>query len=99
MLFWKRFESDQPAGLGEKCISPLLYYAHMNILTYRTIIKPDENGYHGFVPSLSGCHTWGETIEETRENLKEAIEGILLSMKKHGDRIPTDTSIESIQTI
>jgi len=39
------------------------------ILTYRTIINKDGGGYHGFVPSLPGCHTQGKNIEETKKNL------------------------------
>ena len=45
----------------------------MRIYTYRTIIEPDEKGYHGFVPLLRGVHTVGDTIEETKKNLEEAI--------------------------
>lgn len=69
------------------------------ILTLRTIIKKDGDYYHGFVPSLPGCHTQGKTIEETRKNLKEAIEGILLVMKKHKTTIPSDEGVEIIETI
>lgn len=69
------------------------------ILTFRTIIEKDGTYYHGYVPSLPGCHTQGDTIEETRKNLKEAIEGILLVMKKYNQPIPSDESIEVIQTI
>ena len=69
------------------------------ILTYRTIIEKDGKYYHGYVPSLPGCHTQGDTIEETRKNLKEAIEGILLVMKKYNQLIPNDESIEVIETI
>lgn len=53
------------------------------ILTFRTIIKKDNGYYHGFVPSLPGCHTQGKTIEETRKNLREAIAGHLKVLEKH----------------
>lgn len=69
------------------------------VLTFRTIIEKDGKYYHGYVPSLPGCHTQGDTIEETRKNLKEAIEGILLVMKKYNQPITSDESIEVIQTI
>ena len=39
----------------------------MKIYTYRTIIEPDEKGYHGFVTLLKGVHTIGKTIEETKK--------------------------------
>ena len=32
-----------------------------------------EGGNVAFVPALPGCHTQGETLEETEENVKEAI--------------------------
>ncbi len=69
------------------------------VLTFRTIIEKDGKYYHGYVPSLPGCHTQGDTIEETRKNLKEAIEGILLVMKKYHQPIPEDEGIEIIETI
>jgi predicted RNase H-like HicB family nuclease len=31
-----------------------------------------EGGYIAFIPSLPGCHTQGETIEEAERNIKEA---------------------------
>lgn len=71
----------------------------MKTHTYRTIIERDGDSYHGYVPALPGCHTAGDTIEETRNNLREAIQGILLSMKKHGDPIPSDDSVETFETI
>jgi predicted RNase H-like HicB family nuclease len=38
------------------------------------IHKAEEGGFWGEVPSLPGCVTQGESIEELRANLKEAIE-------------------------
>ena len=32
-----------------------------------------EGGYVAFVPALPGCHTQGETLQETERNVKEAI--------------------------
>ena len=67
--------------------------------TYRTIIERDDNGYHGFVPSLPGCHTHGKTIEETQVLLKEAIEGWLKSRHEKGWSMPEDNLIEILQTV
>ena len=69
--------------------------------TFRAIIEPDEPaGYHGYVPSLPGCHTQGETIEETKEHLKEAIAGILECMVENDVPIPKEKdSIEFIHHI
>lgn len=31
-----------------------------------------EGGYVAFIPSLPGCHTQGDTLEEAEHNIKEA---------------------------
>ena len=49
-----------------------------------------EGGYVAFVPALPGCHTQGETLEETERNVKEAIELYLESMVAHGEVIPEE---------
>lgn len=38
------------------------------------VIEKDEYGYHAYSPELDGCHTQGNTLEETITNIKEAIE-------------------------
>lgn len=68
--------------------------------TYRTIIEPDEKGYHGFVPLLRGVHTVGKTIEETKNNLEEAIQAHLEGLRKDDITPPQErNSLEVIQTI
>jgi len=37
----------------------------------------DEGGFIAFVEELPGANTQGETLEEARENLREAVELIL----------------------
>lgn len=36
--------------------------------------EQEEGGYTVFVPSLPGCVSQGETVEECLKNIKEAIE-------------------------
>jgi predicted RNase H-like HicB family nuclease len=52
----------------------------------------EEGGYHAFIPEIPGIHTQGETIEETRENLADAIGQWLLDEleDKLADAKPTD---------
>ena len=47
-----------------------------------TIIEKDENGYFDFVPELKGCVSEGETFEEVKSNIKEAIELYLETMSE-----------------
>ncbi|MBM3208953.1 type II toxin-antitoxin system HicB family antitoxin [Candidatus Shapirobacteria bacterium] len=72
----------------------------MKTYTFRAIIEPDDpGGYHGFVPILKGLHTCGETIEETKENLKDAIKCHVVGLLKAGETIPREEeSLEIIQT-
>jgi predicted RNase H-like HicB family nuclease len=46
--------------------------------TFTAVFQPaDEGGYIAWVEELPGANTQGETLKETRENLKEAIALIL----------------------
>lgn len=47
-----------------------------------------EGGFVAFVPALPGCHTQGETLEETEKNIAEAIELYLESLAAHHEPIP-----------
>ena len=42
-----------------------------------------EGGYWAEVPSLPGCATQGDTIEELIANLYEAVEGYLEAREEH----------------
>ena len=44
---------------------------------YTACFEKDGDFWIGYVPELPGANTQGETIEEARENLKEAIQLIL----------------------
>jgi predicted RNase H-like HicB family nuclease len=52
--------------------------------------QASESGYVAFVPALPGCHTQGETLEETECNVKEAIALYLESLATHGEAIPEE---------
>jgi predicted RNase H-like HicB family nuclease len=52
--------------------------------------QASEGGYVGFVPALPGCHTQGESLEETERNVKEAIALYLESLAAHGETIPEE---------
>jgi predicted RNase H-like HicB family nuclease len=42
--------------------------------------QASKGGYVAFVPALPGCHTQGETLEETELNVKEVIALYLKSL-------------------
>jgi len=39
--------------------------------------RAEEGGFWAEVPSIPGCATQGETMDDLRSNLREAIEGCL----------------------
>jgi predicted RNase H-like HicB family nuclease len=47
-------------------------------MTIHAIVhKAEEGGFWAEVPSIPGCATQAETMDELRTNLREAIEGCL----------------------
>jgi predicted RNase H-like HicB family nuclease len=69
------------------------HYLIMKVLNYRILLRKEpEGGYTVTVPSLSGCITYGDTIEEAIDMAKEAIELYIESLKEHGEVIPTEES-------
>ncbi len=57
---------------------------------YNVIFEPDEDGYHAFVPSLPGCHSFGLTMNEAEGNIYEAIQLHIEGMLKDGETVPVD---------
>lgn len=56
-----------------------------------TITKDEETGFFvAEVPTLSPCITYGSTIEEAIEMVKEAIEGVIEAREESGYPIPDD---------
>lgn len=47
----------------------------VKVLEYQVVFQEETTGgYSAWVPDLNGCASQGETLEETIENIKEAIE-------------------------
>jgi predicted RNase H-like HicB family nuclease len=61
------------------------------ILKYTAMFeKAPEGGYVGYVPLLPGCMTQGDTFEEVKENIKDAISGYLEVLREDGDEVPLE---------
>ena len=62
--------------------------------TYKiNLRKEDEGGYTAFVPSLPGCITYGETVDEAIDMAKEAIELYIEELQDRGEYIPDDNNV------
>lgn len=60
----------------------------------QVILIPDEEsgGYTVEVPSLPGCISEGDTLEEALENIQDAIREYIASMVEHGEAVPPEYS-------
>jgi predicted RNase H-like HicB family nuclease len=52
--------------------------ANQGVERFAIVIHQEpEAGYRAEVPALPGCYSQGETIEDLKANVREAIEGVL----------------------
>lgn len=73
------------------------------LLHFRVLIEQDEDGvYVASVPELPGCYTQGNTLEDARKRIREAIELVLATerdktFRQHTDSTPRFFGVEDIQ--
>lgn len=61
----------------------MVYFGYMKIHHYTVVFqKEPEGGYTVIVPALSGCVSYGDTIESATSAIREAIESYLGSLAK-----------------
>ena len=65
---------------------------NQNSLTYRILLNPEpEGGFTVTVPSLPGCITYGDTLDQAMDMAKEAIAGYIEVLKEMNESIPDDS--------
>ncbi len=58
-------------------------------MQFLVTLESDEDGYIvAACPALPGCLSQGKSRDEALENIKDAIEGYLASLRKHGEPLP-----------
>jgi len=58
---------------------------------YNVIFRPEpEGGFTVIVPSLPGCVTYGKNLIEAKKMAIDAIQGYIISLKKHKETIFSD---------
>ena len=62
-------------------------------MRYTVVIEKGATSYGAYVPDLPGCVAVGETLEEVKQMIAEAIEFHLEGMLEDGLLIPKPTSI------
>ncbi len=67
-------------------------------MKYAVVIEKGKESYGAYVPDLPGCIAVGETEEEVKKLIHEAVEFHLEGLKENGEPIPELTSgIEIIE--
>jgi predicted RNase H-like HicB family nuclease len=59
---------------------------------YSVVIERTETGFSAYSPDVSGCAAVGDTIEETRQNFKDALQSHFEAMRQVGEPIPQPTA-------
>jgi antitoxin HicB len=67
-------------------------------MKFRIIVEPDEDGvFVAECPTLPGCVSQGATRDAAMANMRDAIQGYLHSLEKHGDPVPGPITEEIIE--
>ncbi len=66
----------------------------MATLDFKVLLEPDDTGGYVVVcPSLPGCYSQGDTVEEALANIREAIELCLEDLQERGEPIPDPSHV------
>ena len=60
------------------------------------IEKADDGSYSAYVPDLPGCTTCGDSEQEVRQLIREAVSLHIQSLRDHNEPVPPPTSITDV---
>ncbi len=75
------------------CYSFLMKQYHFPI-----VIEKDSDGYFAFCPQLQGCYSQGETYEEARKNIQDAIRLHIEDRLAEREEVPSEQFV-SLSTV
>ena len=77
------------------------YISAMDQRSFHVVIEkePEDEGYYAYVPALPGCFSNGRTIDDTRRNIREAIELHLAAMREQNQPIPAGPGFVQVEEI
>jgi len=61
-------------------------------MRYAVVIEKGERNYSAYVPDLPGCVSVGDSLEEVKAEIRQAIEFHLEGMREDGLPIPKPSS-------
>lgn len=66
-------------------------------IIYPAIFHHESNAYWVEFPDLEGCQSFGDTIEETLSNAKEALAVYCVTLLEQGNKLAAPSDIEKIK--
>ncbi len=65
-------------------------------LIYPAVFHKEDGAFWVEFPDLEGCNSFGDTLEETMTNAREALEGYSISLIEHKEKFPAPSDISSL---
>jgi len=66
----------------------------------RVIIhRAEEGGFWAEVPGFPGCVSEGDTLEQVRSNIREALEGVLMVMQDQPIEVPEHAPDDLVEAV
>jgi predicted RNase H-like HicB family nuclease len=70
----------------------------MRTYKFRIIIEQDEDGvYISSCPALKGCYSQGDTIQEAKKNIEDAIRLHIEARESIGEPIPIEVLLDEVK--
>jgi len=73
----------------------------MKYYSFEILIEKEleDDGYFAYSPTLPGCFSNGKTIEETKRNIRQAIEQHIASLCEHNQPIPQNERLVHLEEL
>ena len=68
-------------------------------MKYPVIYEKSQTGWGAYAPDLPGLGVAGETLEEVKELIREAVEFHVEGMREHGEAIPAPSATTEYITV
>jgi predicted RNase H-like HicB family nuclease len=63
-------------------------------MTFTAVFMPVPEGYIGFIEEIPGANSQGETLDEVRENLREAVQLVLQANRELAEQALIGQKVE-----
>jgi predicted RNase H-like HicB family nuclease len=60
------------------------------------IEKAADGSFSAYIPDLPGCTTCGDSEQDVRSSIKDAVDSYVESLREHNESVPPPTSIVDV---